>query len=128
MSRNQPIRAWGLAAAVMLLSVTLAAQASAHAKLASATPAAKEMAMPAPSELRLKFSEAIELKFAKVTLTGPGKAKVATGPAKLAADDETTLIVPLTAPIPDGEYTVDWQVVAKDGHKTKGAYVFTSMQ
>src|SRR3954452_21327463 len=98
MMRNLFISALGVGCAAMFLSVTLAAQAFAHAKLVSATPAANAMAMPAPWELRLKFSEPIELKSAKVTVTDPKKA-VATGPVKLAADDDTVLIVPLTAPM-----------------------------
>jgi hypothetical protein len=33
------------------------------------------------------------------------------GPAKLDPSDNTLLIVPFTAPLPDGKYTVDWQAV-----------------
>jgi methionine-rich copper-binding protein CopC len=115
-------------AAALLLSPGLADPALAHAALISATPAVNGMAMPAPTELRLKFSEGIELKFAKVKLIGPGKKTVATGPARLDPSDNTLLIVPVAAPLPDGTYTVDWQVVATDGHKTKGTYSFESMK
>jgi methionine-rich copper-binding protein CopC len=128
MVRNRLFIAAPSAAAGLVLSLGLPGQADAHARLVTATPAANAMAMPAPTELRLKFSEGLELKFAKVTVTGPDKRAVATGPAKLAPDDETALIVPLPAPLAEGKYEVEWQVVAKDGHKTKGAYGFTSMQ
>jgi methionine-rich copper-binding protein CopC len=115
-------------AAALLLSFSLAGSALAHAHLVSATPAANGMAMPPPTELRLKFSEGIELKFAKVKVTGPDKKAIETGPAKLDPSDNTVLIVPFTAPLPDGNYIVDWQVVSTDGHKTKGKYGFESMQ
>jgi methionine-rich copper-binding protein CopC len=115
-------------ALAFLISLNVADPALAHAKLVSATPAANAMAMPPPTELRLKFSEAIELKFTKVTVTGPGKKKVGTGTPTLDPNDKTSLIVPLSAPLPDGKYTVDWQALSADGHKTKGTYSFESMQ
>jgi hypothetical protein len=115
-------------AAAVLLSLSLAGPALAHSDLVSATPAANGMAMPAPTELRLKFSEGLELKFTKVKLTGPGKKAVKTGPAKLDPSDNTLLIVPLAAPLPDGKYTVNWQATATDGDKTKGTYSFESMK
>ena len=90
-------------------------QALAH-NLVSATPAEYSMAMPPPTELRLKFSEGIEIKSTKVKVTvfptpasraawGLKKA-IQTGPPKLDPNDNTVLIVPLRAPLPDGEYRV----------------------
>jgi copper resistance protein C len=117
-----------IAVAALLLSLGLGGPALAHARLLSATPAVNSMAMPAPTELRLKFSEGLELKFAKVKVTGPDRKAIETGPAKLDPGDNTVLIVPLTAPLVDGQYTVDWQAVSIDGHKTKGSYRFESMQ
>ena len=108
-------------AAALLLSLGLASPAFAHARLVSAKPDVNGMAMPAPTELRLKFSEGLELKFTTVKVTGPGKKAIETGPAKLDPSDNTLLIVPLMAPLPDGKYTVDWQAVSIDGHKTKGS-------
>jgi methionine-rich copper-binding protein CopC len=115
-------------ATALSLSLGLPATALAHANLVSATPAAKSMAMPPPTELRLKFSEGIEIKFTKVKVTGPDKKAVETGTAKLDPSDNTVLIVPLSGPLPDGKYTVDWQVVSVDGHKTKGSYGFESIK
>jgi copper resistance protein C len=115
-------------AAALLLSLGLSAPALAHATLVSATPAANGMAMPPPTEIRLKFSEGVEPKFTKVKVTGPGKKAIETGPVKLDPNDQTQLIVPLKAPLPDGNYTVDWQAVSSDGHKVKGSYHFESMQ
>ncbi|MDR3440482.1 copper homeostasis periplasmic binding protein CopC [Telmatospirillum sp.] len=111
----------------LLLSFACANPAFAHAHLVSSAPAANDMAMPAPTELRLQFSEGIELKFAKVTLAGSNKKAVATGVVKLDPHDDKLLIVPLAAPLEDGKYTVDWEVVSTDGHKTKGEYSFESM-
>ncbi|EBM5320754.1 copper resistance protein CopC [Salmonella enterica] len=47
--------------------------------------------------------------------------------AKAVVDDadKSALIVPLEDVLPSGKYTVNWHVVAVDGHKTKGDYTFT---
>ena len=110
------------------LCFAIVAQAFAHAQLVSSSPPANGMAMPPPTELTLKFSEGIELKFTAVKVKGPDGAAVKTGPLKFDANDATLLIVPLASPLPDGEYTVNWQALAKDGHKTKGHYTFSSMK
>jgi methionine-rich copper-binding protein CopC len=127
MSRLRSI--YGRLTVSLLLSLALPAVALAHAKLISATPAANGTAMPAPTELRLKFSKAIEIRFTKVKVTGPGEKAIETGAAKLDPADNTVLIVPLTSPLPDGKYTVDWRARAHiDGHTTTGSYGFHSMK
>jgi methionine-rich copper-binding protein CopC len=86
------------------------------------------MAMPPPTELRLKFSEAVELKFTKVEVIGPDGKVIKTGPVKIDPADKTAVIVPLADPLPDGKYTVNWQVVSVDTHKVHGTYIFESMK
>jgi methionine-rich copper-binding protein CopC len=100
----------------------------AHARLVSATPAVNGVARPPPAELRLKFSEAIELKFTRIKVTGSDMKSVPTGTPTLDPNDRTTLVVPLSAPLPNGKYIVDWQALSADGHKTTGTYSFESMQ
>ena len=109
--------------ALTLLLACASSPALAHAHLVSAAPAANAAAS-APTRLTLKFSEAIELNLSGVTLAGPGGA-VATGAASLDAKDGVTLTVPLDAPLAAGKYHVEWHVLARDGHRTKGAYDFT---
>jgi methionine-rich copper-binding protein CopC len=117
-----------LAAIGLLLLLSSTGQVFAHAKLVSASPAQDQMAMPPPTELRLKFSEAVEPKFTKVKVTGPDGKVVKTGAVKVDPADKTTIIVPLSGPLPDGKYTVDWQAVSADTHKVKGTYSFQSMK
>ncbi|MBB3321006.1 MULTISPECIES: CopC domain-containing protein YobA [unclassified Atlantibacter] len=97
----------------------------AHAHLKHQYPAADAVMESAPQALTLNFSEGIEPAFSGITLVGPEKQKIATGKAKLAAEDNKQLIVPLSAPLPAGQYQVDWHVVSVDGHKTKGSYHFS---
>jgi methionine-rich copper-binding protein CopC len=109
--------------AVSLAFVLAATQAIAHAQLKKATPAVGGTVSP-PSEIRLEFSEGVELKFTKVTLTGPGGA-VPLGSASTAADNQAVLTVPISKPLSAGLYTVHWQAVSVDTHHTQGTFEFT---
>ena len=61
------------ATAASLAFVCAAADAFAHAQLEKATPAVGGTVSSA-SEIRLEFSEGVEPKFSKVSVTGPGGA------------------------------------------------------
>lgn len=119
------MRRFGALLCTAALGLGFAAGAQAHAHLAQSVPAANSTVRAAPAALSLKFSESLELAFSGLTVTDARKAKVATGPARLAAGDEATLVVPLAGALPPGAYAVQWHVVAKDGHKTHGNYGFT---
>lgn len=100
-----------------------AAPAFAHAQLEKATPPVGGT-VSSPSEIRLEFSEGVELKFTKVSLSGPG------GPAPLGAEktapgNQAVLIVPIAKRLSPGVYTVRWQAVAVDSHHTQGTFEFT---
>jgi methionine-rich copper-binding protein CopC len=100
-------------------------QAIAHAHLVSAMPAISGIVAVSPTELELKFSEALNLKFSGVNVVGPDKATIGTGVASLAEGNKSILVVPLSATLAAGTYTVDWHVLSKDGHKIRGSYTFT---
>lgn len=104
--------------------VAVSAPAFAHAHLKSATPPINGTAS-SPSELDLMFSEGLNLKFTGVKLMSPDKKAVATGDATLGAGGDTTLVVPVSAPLAPGAYTVEWHALSTDGHKTNGHYKFT---
>jgi copper resistance protein C len=108
-----------------VLTIGVVDQASAHAHLKTATPAANGTVTAAPAELDLSFSEGVNLKFTGVKVTGPGGTEVPTGEAKLASGGDTTLVVPVTGTLVPGSYKVDWHALATDGHKTEGSYSFT---
>jgi copper resistance protein C len=116
-TRTLGIIAFSLAFAV------IARQAFAHAQLEKATPAVGGTVTSA-SEIRLEFSEGVEPKFSKVSLTGPGGA-VPLGAAKTEPSNQAVLIVPITKALAAGAYTVRWQVVSVDTHHTQGTFEFT---
>ena len=106
------------------LAFTLAAvQAFAHAQLEKATPAVGGTVSSA-SEIRLEFSEGVEPKFTRVSLTGPGGA-VPVGAGKTESGNQAVFIVPISKPLAAGSYKVHWQAVSVDTHHTQGTFEFT---
>ncbi len=103
--------------------LSLAGQAFAHAHLKAAMPADKET-VSSPEEIDLSFSEAINMKFSGIKLTGPDSKDVKLGEPMLMEDDKM-LMAPVNEKLPAGQYTIEWHVLSKDGHKTNGSYSFT---
>ena len=101
----------------------VASHAFAHAQLEKATPAVGGTVASA-SEIRLEFSEGVEPKFSKVSLSGPGGA-VPLGAAKTEPSNQAVLIVPISKALAAGAYTVHWQAVSVDTHHTQGTFEFT---
>jgi len=110
-----------LAAAI---TVALTGQALAHAHLKSSTPAAESTVKEPPSEFVLDFSEGVNLAFTGITLSGPGEKAIATGKPELKAESDSRLLIPITADLRPGNYTVKWHALSKDGHTSEGAFTF----
>lgn len=106
------------------LLVLVSPLAMAHAHLTHPVPAA-DTTVVAPAQLSLGFSEAIELGFSQVSVTAADGDAVALQPLASATDDRKTLVIKPAAPLAAGQYTVHWQVVSVDTHKSAGEYSFT---
>ena len=111
------------AIAASLAFICATTDAFAHAQLEKATPAVGGTVSP-PSEIRLEFSEGVEPKFTKVTVTGPGGV-VPLGAGNTESGNQAVLIVPISKPLPAGAYKVHWQAVSVDTHHTQGTFEFT---
>ena len=101
----------------------IATQAFAHAQLEKATPPVGGTVASA-SEIRLEFSEGVEPKFTKVSVTGPGGA-VPLRAAKTEPSNQAVLIIPISKSLSAGVYKVHWQAVSVDTHHTQGTFEFT---
>ncbi len=112
----------GLIAAVAILGT--ATLADAHPQLKAAGPAPGSVVNASPKALRIQFSEGIVLGFSGVEVTNEKGEKQGTGEASLAANDKAQLIVPLTAALAPGKYTVAWHAVGDDTHHVDGKYNF----
>lgn len=112
---------------VLALAICLvpASGAFAHAHLAEETPSANGGVAGSPAALSLSFSEALEIGLSGVTLRGAGGQPIPTGAVSLAPGDTRQISVPLNRPLAAGKYTVEWHVLSKDGHSSRGSYEFT---
>ena len=99
--------------------------ALAHPKLMSSIPAENAMVAVGPSELRLTFNENLEPSMSGVEVKDQTGKKIETGKAASDPADAKQLVIPLSAPLGDGTYNVDWHAVAADTHRIKGSYAFT---
>ena len=111
-------------ASLALALALVGTQAFAHAQLEKAAPPVGGTVASA-SEIRLEFSEGVEPKFSKVTLTGPGRAATPLGAARTESGNQAVLIVPISKPLSAGVYKVHWQAVSVDTHHTQGTFEFT---
>jgi methionine-rich copper-binding protein CopC len=111
---------------LLALALALAGfqDAAAHAFLKRAVPAANSIVAAPPTELRLIFGEKLEPGFAKLEVSVNGQALTGL-PAAATGDDGKTVSLALPGQAP-GTYTVKWSVVAHDGHRTNGTYMFTA--
>ncbi|HGJ5065089.1 TPA: copper homeostasis periplasmic binding protein CopC [Salmonella enterica subsp. enterica serovar Muenchen] len=112
-------------ATTLLLSSVFSTQVLAHAHLKNAEPAAESTVESAPGHLTLHFTEELEPEFSTASVTDSQGKTVTTEKAVVDNADKSALIIPLGDVLPSGKYTVNWHVVAVDGHKTKGDYTFT---
>src|SRR5271163_3868090 len=117
------MRTFSLRTPISLAFALIATQAFAHAQLEKATPPVGGTVASA-SEIRLEFSEGVELKFTKVTLSGPGGA-APLGAERTESGNQAVLIVPISKPLSAGVYTVHWAAVSVDTHHTQGTFEFT---
>jgi copper transport protein len=104
-------------------ALVLPAAASAHAVLVRTTPVASAVVNSPPPVVLLTYSEAVEPRFAVVSVTdAAGKQETAAAPRRSATDPKT-LVVPLDR-VPQGWYLVYWRVISVDGHPVRGAFAF----
>jgi len=108
----------------ILAAIFLTGPAFAHPKLDSASPAADVSVIASPKEIKLNFSEGIIAKFSGLELKDEGGRAVTTGDAVVDPKEPKQLVVPVSAPLAPGRYTVSWHAVSEDTHKVNGDYSF----
>lgn len=100
-----------------------AGPASAHAALTGSDPAQGVVVDKAPAQVSLTFSETVSMNDDSLRVLDPKGARVDTGkPSEVSG---TTYAVQLHSGLPDGTYTVTYQVVSADSHPVAGAYTFS---
>lgn len=109
-------------AALLALTPT---SAFAHGKLKSSQPSAGALLGEAPREIRLTFTEAPELTFTRIELTGPDGALIALTPPRFAEGSRRIVVATIRGSLEAGVYTVFWQIAGKDGHPVRDRFTFT---
>lgn len=117
------MRRAGLIAAFAAAALALPASAFAHAALLHTVPQASGTVNTPPHQVALTYSEAVEPRFAIVSVTDAAGRQQTAGPPRRSPANADTLLVPLK-PIGEGWYLVYWRAISVDGHPVRGAFTF----
>jgi len=121
MKRNTTRTCLTLVAAIAALAWTAAAVA--HAFPQQEEPAVGSVVHDAPARVRIWFNAKLEPLFSTVVVKDAQGNKISDD-SHVDPDSLSMIEAPLHA-LPAGQYHVYWRVVARDGHRTEGDYVFT---
>ncbi|MGY0492892.1 copper resistance CopC/CopD family protein [Streptomyces sp. WG-D5] len=119
-------RTWQLVLLFLAVTGALlagAAPASAHAALTGSDPEQGAVVDTAPKKVSLTFSEGVAISDGAVRVLDPAGKRVDDG--KVTHPGGTTYAVGLHSGLPDGTFTVAYQVVSADSHPVSGAYTFS---
>ena len=117
-----------LVAALFVLLLANAGLAAAHSvTLLRSEPVAGAVLDQSPRQIAAKFSEELNPKGSILQIFTEEDKPVGddTGKLDLKDLDHATLVLPISKPVPDGNYRVRWQATLLDGDSTTGVFVFT---
>ena len=111
-------------ATLVALALILPGVASAHAYLVKTVPTPSANLNAPPPAVALTFDEAVEPRFAIISVTNAAGHQETTAPVSRSPANPDTLVVPLRPHLPEGWYLVYWRAISVDGHPVQGAYTF----
>ena len=106
----------------LIAALLLATPAFAHAKLVASTPSDGAILAVPISRIEFVFSKILRLTNVRVTRQNDSKDIPLAGDLPVEASDRISVAV---APLPSGNYAVNWTGVSRDGHIMKGAFSFS---
>ncbi len=110
-------------AILLLLTLTLADLASAHASLVSSSPANNDNLSSSPAVVKLTFSEALDTGYSRIQVFNGSQGEVDKGDVTFPSPTVMQVSLPT---LPEGAYSVKWKSLsAVDGHPSSGYFVFT---
>jgi copper transport protein len=109
--------------AALAAALALPAVASAHAVLLRAAPSPSGIVSTPPTQVALTYSEAVEPRFAIVSVTNANGEQQTSGSPRRSPQNPDLLEVPLQQ-LAEGWYLVYWRVISVDGHPVRGAFTF----
>ena len=117
------VRRRGAHRGVVAAALALPASAFAHAALLRTVPQASGTVNTPPHQVALTYSEAVEPRFAIVSVTDAAGRQQTAGPPRRSPANADTLLVPLKR-VGEGWYLVYWRAISVDGHPVRGAFTF----
>ena len=120
--RPRPSARIGAALAAVLAVLLPGTPAWAHNALVEAQPAKSATLKKSPAAVKLRFLQNLDPDLTTIVVSDAARTAM---PASKPTVDGKTGSLALTAPLPNGTYTVAYQVVSTDGHTVKGSYPFT---
>lgn len=96
----------------------------AHSFVRSTNPKAGSTVDQAPTAVLIRFNEPVELAFGGIEVLDSDRNPVGVGETEYASEDQTAIRVGLASELANGRYTVEWQIVAADGHPREGQFRF----
>ena len=116
------VRRAGLMTVIAVTLVLLPRVASAHAVLVQSSPAANDTLQGPDVPITMKFNSRVDASRSTIRLSTPdGQSKALTIDPPSAPDTLTAKAAGLSP----GKYAIQWQVLAVDGHITRGQIPFT---
>jgi methionine-rich copper-binding protein CopC len=117
---------WPQVLILIVMILSSAGLAGAHAQPVRSEPAADARIDSAPSHVTIYFSELLEAAGSSINVIDASGTTVSTGSAQVLAEDNTALRVALRSGLGSGQYTVQWQSrSAADGDDANGSFGFT---
>ena len=113
-----------LVAAAFAAVLALPSGASAHAYLVKTVPAASVVLNAPPPNIQLTYDEAVEPRFAIISVTNVDGRQETTAPVHRSPSDPDTLVVPLRPNLPEGWYLIYWRAISVDGHPVNGFFTY----
>jgi copper transport protein len=113
-----------IALVVAAVVLVLPSAAAAHAYLIRTTPTASGVLNTPPRDVALTYDEAVEPRFAVISVTDTAGHQQTTGPVRRSAANPDTLIAPLRANLPQRWYLIYWRAISVDGHPVQGAFTY----
>jgi len=118
------LRVWIVGGAALGACLVLPSAAIAHAYLVKTVPAASQELNSSPPNIQLTYDEAVEPRFAIISVTNAQGQQETTGPVHRSSANPDTLLVPLRPHLPEGWYLIYWRAISVDGHPVQGAFTY----
>ncbi len=107
---------------LVLVLFLVVPRAIAHAILMHSTPSNEAVVHARNVDLTLDYNSRIDVARSSITLTGPSGKSL---PIKVEPGTKLSQLKAAAANLANGNYHIHWQVLASDGHITRGEIAFT---